>query len=498
MSDIDGFHGRAGIVGLCRGLYVASVFILNIGLARTMGPETFGSFQQVFIFNALFIILTLGVPETMYFFLPRLDEEERHRFLGQTLVVLTVAGAVGVIVFWLGAPFFAAIQHNPEIESRLRMFAVYGAFLVASSFSDPVFITFKRIRYLFVLNAVHALFLLGLTVWYYISKGSPDFLFAGMAVFGFFKYLLAIILLYRMKPIIGEIWFFKGKSMLGLQLSFALPMVLSTTIDIISRWLDKYVVSLLFGTEALGVFFVGAIEIPFIAVFVSSVFSVVSPALNSLHHKNDIKGFVKLTSNTLKFTSKIIWPIFIYFFVFADHIIPLVFREDFTGAIAPFRIYLLLMPLRIATYGVIVVALSRPRVVLQCAFLALAANVVLNIVLALQIGFIGPAIATVVSSYMHVFMLVYIIIDILKVRIRDIIPVSFLISVALLSGFSVLVAYGLTFLLYNDLEVVGLSIVVFTGIYFFLASKAGLIRLSDYLELAGGGFFGKTNDGGTD
>jgi len=80
------------MVGLCRSLYVASVFILTIGLARAMGTQEFGSFQQVFIFSAAFIILMLGIPEALYFFLPRLTDDERPRFIGQTLAILALAG----------------------------------------------------------------------------------------------------------------------------------------------------------------------------------------------------------------------------------------------------------------------------------------------------------------------------------------------------------------------------------------------------------------------
>ena len=93
MSEFERFQGKAGTVGFCRSLYVGSVLLLNIGLARVMGPDAFGSFQQVFMFNALFLILTLGIPETLYYFLPRLSEEDRPRFLGQTLVILLFSGS---------------------------------------------------------------------------------------------------------------------------------------------------------------------------------------------------------------------------------------------------------------------------------------------------------------------------------------------------------------------------------------------------------------------
>jgi len=491
MSEFERFQGKAGIVGFCRSLYVGSVLILNIGLARAMGPEAFGSFQQVFIFNALFLILTLGIPETLYYFLPRFAEEDRPRFLGQTLQILLLSGIACIGLFWLIAPYLASVQHNPAIVGELRIFGIYGAFVIASSFSDPVFIWFKRIRNLFLLNVFHAVFLLGLTAWYYFTKGSASVIFAAMAVFGACKFVLALWLLYGMRQETGEIHFFQGKSTILLQLSFALPIVMSSTIDIISRWLDKYVVSFFFGAEALGVFFVGAIEVPFIGVFVSSVYSVISPVLNTLHYKGDFRGFAKVVTKAFKFTTKIIWPVFIYLFIFADHIIPLVFRESYEGAVAPFRIYLTMLPLRVASYGVIVVAIGRPRAVLQCAFLSLTANVILNIVLALQIGFIGPALATVISTWIHVGMLLTIIVTEIRIDLADIVPFRHLFTVAATAGLSGLAAYSLTLGLTEDVETIAISLIIFVALYFFLGSKAGLIRYSDFLELAGGTSGGK-------
>ncbi len=486
MEELKSFRNQAGVVGFCRSLYVGSVLVLNIGLARAMGPELFGSFQQVFIFNALFLILTLGIPDTLYYFLPRLSEEDRPRFLGQTIMTLSITAVVSLAVFWLMAPILARYQHNPHIVRDLRMFGIYGAFLIASSFTDPVYITFKRIRFLFVLNILHAVFLLGLTVWYYFDSRAEQALFSSMAAFGAFKYLLAIFFLFRMRKLTGGIWFFQGKSTLVLQLSFALPIMLSSMIDIIARWMDKYVVSFFFGAESLGVFYVGAIEIPFIGVIISSIYSVVSPVLNTQHHRGDLADFARLVSKTLKFTTKLIWPVFIYFFFFADHIIPLVFGEEFSDAVTPFRIYLTMLPLRVAAYGVIVIALGRSRAVLQCAFLALVANAVLNIVLALEIGFIGPAIATVISTYIHVAMLMKIILSELDVGIGEIIPFRHLSTVASIGVLSGLAAFSLTLVLSDDLEVTAISLVIFVFSYLFLGSKAGLIRISDFYDIAGG------------
>ena len=427
----------------------------------------------------------------MYFFLPRLSEDERPLFIGQTLLLLVLSGIFVALLLWFGASALAETQGNPFIEKKLKLFGIYGAFIIASSFADPVFIYFKRIRYLFMLSAFHGLFFIALTLWQHFTKSTIMMLFTAMGIFGAFKFILALLFLYKIGPQTGTIRFLGGKQNILLQLSFALPIALSNSIDLISRWLDKFVISIFLGAEQLGVFYVGAIEIPFVSVFVATVYSVIAPSLNSYQHDENYEKFVKLITQTLKFTAKFIWPLCAYLFVFADHLIPLVFTGHYDGAVAPFRIYLSLMPVRIFLFGVIIIALGQPRIVLWAALGSLIVNLVLNIILIIYIGFLGPAIATVVSTYLQVIGLLWFILKHLKIRIEELIPFKTLFDTGLTGILSVGIAFALTRAYLNDLKVVLISLTIFLGAYIFLGSRAGLFRILNLKDLKEGNFLGK-------
>ena len=304
MIDDENFGGKVGVVSSGKSIYVLSLFIMNIGLARSMGSVLFGSFQQVFMLTAVFMILSLGIPETMYFYLPRLTPDERPGFLGRTLLLLSFSGALTALILWFAAPRLAEIQGNPGIVTSLRLFGIYGAFLVASSFADPIFITFRRLKYLFLVNSLSGLFFILLTLWQYASGASIYSLFVVIAVFGLTKFVLSLVLLYRMRAETGIISFAGSKYSVMLQLSYSFPIALSSAVEIVSRWMDKFVISLFFGPEALGIFFVGAIEIPFVSVFLSSVFNVISPTLNKFHHDGDTGNFAKYIIPGTSITSK--------------------------------------------------------------------------------------------------------------------------------------------------------------------------------------------------
>ncbi len=483
MADIREIGHRAGVIGLGRSLYVASLFILNIILARSLGTELFGSFQQVFLFNTVFLIVTLGIPETLYYFLPRLKDEERPAFLTQTILILAVTGAAAALVFRYWAPQLAGVQHNPAIIGDLRIFGWYGAFIIASSFADPVFITFGRLRYAFGLTALHAAFFVGLAVWQRVDGVSIAALFTVMGVFAFLKYLVSLGLLFRLSPQFGGLSFTGKRPALLLQLSFALPVALTSAIDLVSRWLDKFVVSVFFGSETLGIFSIGAMEIPFLSVIVASVYSVATPLLSGFHHRGEAVPFASLVRQTISFSARIIWPVAIYLFVFADHLVPLVVGREYLAAVAPFRVYLTVLPIRLALYGAIVLAMGRSRTVFWCAYAALAVNAALSVFLASTIGMIGPAVATVASTYVHVAVLLVIIVRELNIPLAEIVPFHFLFTVGTACGLAVLAAYGFTWRFTDHARAVEYSLPIFFGAYYFLGARAQFLKIADIRDL---------------
>jgi O-antigen/teichoic acid export membrane protein len=251
---------------------------------------------------------------------------------------------------------------------------------------------------------------------------------------------------------------------------------------------------LYFGPEALGIFFVGAIEIPFVSVLLTSVFNVISPVLNKFHHEGDTQNFAIFIGKTLKFTAKLIWPFFIYLMFFADHLIPLVFKSEYAPSVSPFRVYLIMMPVRIALYGVIIIALGKTQIVFLASLGAMLINLVLNVLFVQWIGFIGPAIATVISTYLHVALLVMFILKFLKVRFADLVPVRAFFDIGSACVIAVMAAYLMTSMMTNDLTVVILSLSIFVGVYIFLGSKAGFIQIMNFTEFAKGSSRGKKND----
>ncbi|HUT64215.1 MAG TPA: hypothetical protein VMZ04_09695, partial [Anaerolineae bacterium] len=101
---------------------------------------------------------------------------------------------------------------------------------------------------------------------------------------------------------------------------------------------------------------------------------------------------------------------------------------------------------------------------------------------------------TVISTYIHIFLLLYIILKELNIRAEDLIPFNFFFALGITCGLSVMFAYAVTNAFDNDLKSVVYSLIIFSGSYLFLGSKAGFIHITDFVEFVKSGFSGKKFD----
>lgn len=94
-------------------------FFIPVVLARLLDLSEYGTFKQFFLLaNTLYLALTLGMPQSLYYFLPRVDDPTRRTFLAQTLAWLLGAGALVALlllaatplVTWIGGPQLAAMR----------------------------------------------------------------------------------------------------------------------------------------------------------------------------------------------------------------------------------------------------------------------------------------------------------------------------------------------------------------------------------------------------
>jgi O-antigen/teichoic acid export membrane protein len=134
------------------------------------------------------------------------------------------------------------------------------------------------------------------------------------------------------------------------------------------------------------------------AVVQQSVSSVLVPALARHYAAGDLAGLARLWRRAIQRTSLVLFPVFVFCMLTAGDLVQLLFGGKYSESTDVFRIYLCLVPLRVATYGLITQAIGRTSINLSASFFLLATNAVLVIALVGPLGLTGPALGTVLAT----------------------------------------------------------------------------------------------------
>ena len=134
-------------------------------------------------------------------------------------------------------------------------------------------------------------------------------------------------------------------------------------------------------------------------------------------------------------------PLFCFLFTFANDIITLYVPGSYRDSQWVFRIFLLILPLRCAIYNPLLVGIGKAHWALWGGVGDLLINLILSVgfVYAFKLyipawALLGPAIATVMSTYLQIAFLVLFIGRHLKWRVRDLLPWQRLLRIGVLSA----------------------------------------------------------------
>jgi len=115
----DSVLAKARPLVLARAFSAGVTFFIPLALARLLDLSEYGTFKQFFLLaNTLYLALTLGMPQSLYYFLPRAEGAVRRTYLAQTLVWLLGAGALVAtfllfatpVIEWVGGPQLSAMR----------------------------------------------------------------------------------------------------------------------------------------------------------------------------------------------------------------------------------------------------------------------------------------------------------------------------------------------------------------------------------------------------
>lgn len=390
--------------------------LIGIALARILTPADYGSYRQLFLIYTTFsTILLLGIPQSMMYFLPKAGGvAEQKKIVTRTMNVISILALAFTILILLTKAEFARRFNNPALNSLLIIYCVYPLFMFITQIYSTIMLGLKEPAQAarFTLFAIAADFVLVLGV--AVFTKDLHFIAAAVVVSAFLQWVYAQTKLRRY----NEGWHSGSLKGFGSQLAYCVPLGLSSVVGMLSIQLDKLMISGFFTPEQFAIFSVGAMELPLIGILANSVNAILLPNLSAATPKQLYDTY----SGSVRKNALLVFPMTAIFYILAQEIMVFLYGATYAEAALYFRIYLVILPLRIATYSILFQALGKTRIIMINSAIVLCLNFVLNYILIKALGMKGAAIATVIVTWISVIIYLAQMKVVLKLRLQKLFP----------------------------------------------------------------------------
>jgi O-antigen/teichoic acid export membrane protein len=371
---------------------------LLVALARLVSKPELGGYQQLaLIYGILQPLLVGGIPAALLYFVPRTDDPaERRAWLGHAYLLLGASGLAISVVFALARQPLADALGNPALAAPLLVYAPHPFFAFIAAVASTALVAVRRAGVAAALNAFAGIATLVTVLVAVAIEPDTTHMAAGLVIGAAVAAAVSTVTVQRIVGIsLRRADAVRASRAL---LAYGLPLALTGLAGRLAWQFDRLVVSREFSAAVFAVYAVGAVELPITAIVQQSINAVLVPALTERNAAGDVGGMVALWRRAICRSSLVLLPVFVFFMLTAAELIRLLFGSAYESSTSVFRIYLLLVPIRVATYGIITQAIGRTTINLVGSILLLVLNAIFVLALVGPLGLNGPALGTVLAT----------------------------------------------------------------------------------------------------
>jgi len=180
---------------------------------------------------------------------------------------------------------------------------------------------------------------------------------------------------------------------------YSVPIGLGGMLSTIMLQTNKIVVSAMCTPEEFANYVNGAIEIPLIGIITMSISSVILVDMTKYVYQGEKAKALDLFKRSAEKSAIILLPVMVFLLATGKSFIVTLYSEKYLDSVIPFYIYLFVLPVRIVIYGSALMALGQSKVILYRSIFDLIVNTILSIILVHFWGYLGAALATVLTLY---------------------------------------------------------------------------------------------------
>jgi O-antigen/teichoic acid export membrane protein len=442
---------------------------------------TYGQTMLAYTFAVPFV--TLGLDRALYFFLPGEKDKPRTWLVENLLLLALAGGALSLFLLLGGNHLLARRLHNPDLASVVILLAPYPLFMLPASAMSACLMARNRTEQVAGFNVCSRVMMLIFVLLPVLFWQTPSAAIGGTVAGAMLMSSVAIVLMFRACP--TGAWRPTWAGMKA-QLWFAVPLGLATLAGTVSQTLDQALIAARCSREVFATYRVGLQEVPLVEMVTGAITAVVMVDYARYYRDNHIAGIVRLIHSAMMKSAMILLPAMVFLLCIAPDLMAFLFGAQYRESSLPFRVYLLLLPVRTITFGAVLQATGKSHHILVSAVLMLAVNAVLGWFAIGWIGPIGAVLASVAATYLAcVPYMIGAIRATLGVSFRELFPwlaLARLLATTIVPGIATLAVA--VFLPGPPIVRLAAATVVYGGLLAAIMVWAGLIRIQEIIEMA--------------
>ncbi|MDD3106307.1 MAG: oligosaccharide flippase family protein [Bacilli bacterium] len=399
-------------------------------LSRYRTLEEYGTFSQLLLItNLALAIISLGLPNSINFFLTDEKQEERAKFLSVYYTISMILSLISGLLLVVCVSQFIDYFQNDQLRYFIYFFAVFPWTQFMLQSIDKILIVYKKVKILFIFQILYGFFQLLIIIFtkiFNLGFGNYVLLFVIVQIiFAVFVFIIVKILNNNIRIFIDRKYAFKI-------FMYSIPIGLSTLIGTLNTQIDKLIIGKYFSTSEMAIYTNAARELPF--AFIAASFSaIILPQIIKKVKENKIPKAIYLWGNVTYFNFIIISFLVFGVITFGNEVIELLYSTKYIGGVRVFQIYTLIILLRTTYFGMILNAKGKTNYILYSSIAAFIVNIVLNFIFYHYFGFIGPAIASLLSMFLMVIFQLYVTSKLIRVKILELFPTKKIMNVLIIN-----------------------------------------------------------------
>ena len=371
--------------------------VFGMVVARVLTMHDLATYRQTMLaYNFAMPILTLGIPSAMYYFLSGAKERQRGIILDNMALLLFMASIFTAFLLFGGTDLLAKRFNNPDLQQTLRWFVLYPLLTFPSMSLTAVLIINERVNLSVVLNFVlNFMLTIALLVSCIVTRGYVWPLYMKIVFAG----ITTVVMTVAAFSIVKEGFDWPRISKMWAVLKFAAPLGFAGMLGSISMQLASVIVSSMCAPEDFAVYSNGAQEIPLVGMITSAIATVILADMAKYCKEGRLTSALELFRKAAAASAVVLFPVMFYLLIVAKDFIVFMFSSKYIGSVAPFMVFLLLLPARIVVYQSAYVALGKTGAVFWRTLISLFFMIPFVYVGVRFWGTVGAALGTIAAIY---------------------------------------------------------------------------------------------------